>query len=424
MTDVNPLDTTQQHSLELQAARLLQRPEVLEAKNDAGRHWLEGVGAVRPELRVRFDDALEQIAFHGVLAAVNMDANHPQVHSTPHWAHTVSGVRIPATMGGVPNPDSVYRFIPVDAASSCVITGCFAKARPLVNEFSLVTKELRTLANLSGRDLEVDADGRFAITVDPRPVAGRSNHLQTTEGAVQILIRDTMNHWAAERPSRLHVRRTGGPPAALPLTDDVLAPLAAQSIRKHVTDFSGTNRLAFAQPGNTLKPPAIHRGAASTGGFLVTQAYSMGWFQLHENEALVVTAGTGGAAYLGVALSDFWTITRDCTQHTVSFNTQQAVANADGSYTFVVAVHDPGVHNWLDPDGSPDGVIFARWAGFDPDRLPEANPTIDATVVTLDRLGSVLPAATRMIDQLGRRHQLIARARAYAWRRAIGDSET
>jgi hypothetical protein len=327
-------------------------------------------------------------------------------------------------MGGVPNPDTVYRFIPVDTASSFVITGRFSKARPLVNDFSLVTKELQTLANLSGRDLEVDADGRFAITVDPRPAAGRSNHLQTTDGAVQVLIRDTMDDWAAERPSRLHAQRTSDPPAAAPLTDDALAPLAVQSIRKHINDFSGTNRRAFAQPVNTLKTPAIHGGAASTGGFLVTQAYSMGWFLLADDEALVVTAGTGGAAYLGVSLSDFWSITRDFTQHTVSFNKYQAAANADGSYTFVVAVQDPGVHNWLDPDGLNDGVIFARWAGFDPDRMSEANPTIDAMIVKLDRLARVLPAGTRMIDRPGRRQQLAGRAQAYAWRLAIGDPGT
>lgn len=419
--DENPLAAAEQAALELEALRLLDCPLVQQARDKAASQWRESVGLVSAEVEARFPEALEQAAFTGVLASLNLDASRPRVHSTSHWAHTVAGRRIPASLTVFPNPDAVYRYMPVEFASRYLVRGRFPGARPLINELSVLTREFKTVANLSGPDLAVEADGTFSITVDPRPPNGRRNHLQTTSEAVQILVRDVMADWAAERPSALAITRLDGPPAARTLSWEEMQGQAARSLREHVMGLIAVTRRALAGPANTLTNPAIRRGDASAGGALVTQAVSWGNFRLEENEALVLTVERGGAAYASVALSDLWSVTDDFTRRTSSFNHLQAIPDADGSYTFVLAAEDLGVHNWLDTGGSNAGVIFARWGGFDAARIAEAHPEIGARVVRLAELSSVLPAEAPVVDVDGRREQIMKRARDLAWRGKIGD---
>ena len=418
----NPLDTQDQRDLELQGVRMLKRAAVQESIAEIAAHWREAIyksipGPMQPALEQRFDESLEQVIFHGVVAGLNLDAGHPKVHSTPHWEHRINGVRIPGTMGGIPNPDAVYRFIPVDGEASFLVKGKFPKRQPLINEYSLVTKDFKTVGNISAAELKVSADGSFTITIDPKPANGRINHLQTTPDAVQLLIREMMADWSQEKSAFFEVERTGGAPVGSPKTDDELEPIVCQSLQKYVKDFIWASKLCLDKPANTLQSPEIYRGDASTGGFLVTQAYSMGRFFLEKGEALILSVELGGATYIVAPLSDYWSVTRDFTKHTVSYNITQATPDPDGSYSFVVAVEDPGVANWLDPEGVNEGLIFFRWAGFDPKRMAEANPRIATKVVKVSELAKNLPSGSPRADAAVRREQLAQRARDYAWRR-------
>lgn len=419
----NPLATAEQTALELEALGLLEYPRVQQARAEAAARWREVVGTVPPEIEAHFASALEQAAFTGVLASSNLDARRPRVHSTSHWAHTVADRSIPATMTVFPNPDAAYRFMPVEADSGYVLCGRFGRARPLINEFSVLTRELETVANLSGPDLVVEADGTFSITLDSRPAGGRRNHLQLTGEAAQVLVRDLLADWAAERPSALILSRMDGPPARPSLSGEALEAQAARSLHEHVSGLIAMTRLVLAGRANTLTRPVIPRprGEASVAGALVTQAGSWGNFRLEPSEALVLTLHFGGAAYASVALSDLWSVTDDVTCRTSSFNHTQAIQDVDGSYTFVLAATDPGVHNWLDTGGLDAGAVFARWAGFEPVRLAEANPSISTRLVKRSELPQFLPPETRRLDAAGRREQIAKRARDFAWRGKIGD---
>ncbi len=86
-----------------------------------------------------------------------------------------------------------------------------------------------------------------------------------------------------------------------------------------------------------------------------------GQFQLQPDEALVVTLDTLGAKYVGFQLTDPWAISTDYIEHQGSLNNHQAVPNADGTFTYVIAARDPGVANWLDTSGLADGFFQIRW---------------------------------------------------------------
>ena len=99
-----------------------------------------------------------------------------------------------------------------------------------------------------------------------------------------------------------------------------------------------------------------------------------------------------------------------------SLNSKQAAFNADGSFTCVVSLDDPGVHNWLDPDGLERGFLFIRWAGLDPDRVPERVPALETQLASTSELRSILPPETRWVDPKERARIQAERERDYALR--------
>lgn len=98
-------------------------------------------------------------------------------------------------------------------------------------------------------------------------------------------------------------------------------------------------------------------------------------------------------------------------------NRCQALPDPDGAYTFVLAMRDPGVHNWLDPTDMPEGILTLRWAEFATGR-PGPDLGVRSALVPLAELDAVLPAGVVRVDAAGRREQLERRAQSYAWRLA------
>src|SRR3546814_18421864 len=59
----------------------------------------------------------------------------------------------------------------------------------------------------------------------------------------------------------------------------------------------------------------------------------------------------GGADYIGFQITDPWTLRPETVLRISSLNKTQAKPNPDGSYTYVIALQDPGVANWIDTAG-------------------------------------------------------------------------
>ena len=98
--------------------------------------------------------------------------------------------------------------------------------------------------------------------------------------------------------------------------------------------------------------------------------------------------------------------------HTSSLNKAQSVANADGTYTYVLSKRDPGVHNWIDPCDLGEGILTLRMAEFPGDR-PTDDLSAKSRVVPLASLREALPTETRWVTAAERAEQLAARAVAY-----------
>ena len=341
------------------------------------------------------------------------------------------------------NPDTIYRFTPVNKTSEYVLTGRLYEGIPADTTFSVLEGLAGTTSTiLSLQDLDISEDGSFVITVSGEPAAhGQTNHLQLTSGSTLIAARNTLGDWNTEEPMELAVHRTSGPPNSLfaqlggfvflgSLVNDspfltslvsLIPPLAiAESnlvrgpLAATILLVRGANQqarymaLATTDPDTgELRAPNELTQPASNAEFLANQLQSNGYFQLADDQALVLTIEPGNSGFISVPVYNDWTITDDYWNQQTSLNSDQAVANPDGSYTMVVSIVDPLVANWISTGGLNQGLISMRFQNLDPDSMD--TPGVQSVVVKLEDLEDHLPATTVYLTPAERAAQLEAR---------------
>ncbi|APE14104.1 hypothetical protein BOH72_01550 [Mycobacterium sp. WY10] len=448
------LSTTDQLNAEQTVTQIANSPFVRLAKEVLKVGWwlaakknFAMVGGPDQENMAQLDQAITEYANQAAMEVLLLNSNAPkffqQVAPSHSWyLQNFSGTRI-----WYDNPDTIYRFVGVNNASSYVITGKFDGTLPADTNFSVLTGlNGDTADNINGKDLVLNADGSFTITVDSTPTApGQTNHLYLPPGTSLITTRNTLADWNTEEPMSLSILRVSGPPNSLfsqvggfaipvigPLVSgnplltslvSIIPPLPAprllQSVEAAVImlllGISGEDKYMGvatkdATTGQT-KAPNVFSDPDHNASFLATQLQSVGYFQLADDEALVLTIDPGKARYFSVPVTNDWTITNNYWDEQTSLNVSQSIENPDGTYTIVVSPSDPTVSNWVSTGGLNQGTISIRFQDFDP--LSTVDPTVSSQVVKIADLATVLPAGTVYVTPDQRADQIAERQLGY-----------
>jgi hypothetical protein len=414
-----PANSPEQARLEARAERIFQTASVQQAlgrlaeRLGADPHAAE-VGS--PE-RVHRD--AEEIAFGAVEDVLNQDTARPFLYWFYRPEHRSGGMRVPGSKYALSNPDTVFRYVPIDPGGRYVIRGRFGPRRSSYLSLHLgggqpgAEGESREIAVLFDSNLAVAKDGRFEVTVDARPSsAAGPNHIQTTPQANRLIVRDTLADWARELPTTLTVERIDTAAAPAARSDAGIAGDAVAAIdRAGGTVLAFRDRFFLAAPPNTLPVPAKH----PTGVWAVTLEAS---FALADDEALVFTLDRLHARYLGVQTADMLTGTIWPALRPSTLNAAQARPNRDGTITFVLAPSDPRVGNWIDTAGLAKGLIMVRWQGL-PTPLPDLSHGVRGVrVVRLAELPQALAPTAEPVPAGERSRQLARRRRDYQRRYA------
>jgi hypothetical protein len=387
--------------------------------------------------------AVDEYAMGAAFQQQILNSNDPTVVMQVAPPHTWYGQTVPGSRILYDNPDTIYRFMGVNAASSYVIKGQFTGDRPADTTFSVLTGlSGNTASVLGGHALVVDLDGSFTVTVSRDAAApGQPNHLQLTNDSTLIATRNTLSDWGTEVPMTLSIERVGGPPNSLfsqlggfaipgigplvvgnpllttlvslipPMADPppllrgaIAAVIMALGIQREATYMSVAT--TDSQTGQQI-PPNVLKNPTRNAEFLATQLQSAGYFQLADDETLVVTIDPGSAGYFVLPVTNDWTISKDYWNQQTSLNDSQAIANSDGTYTLVIAKTDPGVANWVSTGGLNQGTISMRFQDLDPDSTDL--PTVSSQVVSLDQLPLAVPMGTVYYTAQQRAEQLMTR---------------
>jgi hypothetical protein len=456
---VSPLGTPEQTAAEATATRTAHSLPVLAMKGVLGLAWrfigareYSQVGGPDKANIGLLGNAVDEWAMASAFQSMILNSNDPvivtQVAPPHHWY----GIDTGGSRVLYDNPDTIYRFVGVNYASQYVITGRMPEQDPKASFSVLTGLTGTTAAVLDAAHLKVSPDGTFVITVSGEPAQpGQQNHLQITPDTTLIAIRDTLSDWNTEDPMSLSIQRTAGPPKSLfgqfgGFAIPGIGPLVVQSpfltalvslipplptvppiVRGTITSllmlrgFSEEAKyikVATTDPvTGKPKAPNVFTDPATNASFLATQLQSAGYFQLADDQALVLTIAPNNAGYFVAPVTNDWTITDNYWSRQTSLNNAQATSNPDGTYTLVVSPAEPvladgtSVGNWISTGGLNQGTMAIRFQSIDPN--DPVKPTVSSQVVPLSDLASVLPAGTVTLTPAERAAQLAARGAGF-----------
>jgi hypothetical protein len=219
-----------------------------------------------------------------------------------------------------------------------------------------------TGATLHEERMHIDDDGTFELIISQNEHPG--NWLQSEADTRTLAIRQTFLDKANQEHAVLHIERldsSGAPPA----------PLSAEHLY-HSLLYAGFYVKGVAAIGTewatrqALWPNVFTDEAelAETDKFKDPQIkWHQAYFDLADDEALVVEFMPPACEYWMIALHNHWMETLDYTNHQITLNCDSAVLEPDGSARFIVSKSDPGLPNWLDTAGHSKGTVGVRWVG-------------------------------------------------------------
>ena len=307
-------------------------------------------------------------AYRGLLYAMigSIKAGALQSHDFPRVMRAVDWT----SKSGLDNPDNNYYVALLDDTGTYRLSGNRGTTEQLI--FQLVIGQpgvgkAGTSTNVSvlyDSDLRTDPEGNFDIIISPERPPDADNWMLNAPGAESLLVRFTHVDWGTEADSPLYIERLDRPrqfPAPLDEPSMVRGlERAAEALHDKTASW-----LALAERMQTLVPTNSLHTLRMTPGGLKGQYSAFGNWDLQPDEALLIEFDHSGAPYMGIQLGSPWFVSLDYENHTSTLNQHQLNCPEGGSDCYaVIAGFDPGVANWLDTAGHPEGVIFIRWQGL------------------------------------------------------------
>lgn len=405
---INPVANPGQFAAEADVIAMWGDDRIKQARAQVELLFAKGYGdRMPPDTRPLLGAFCDEFMTNWLFKAAASDAQHPRFVRDFMPAYTWHGQDVPGARTGGDNPDNCYRLAGIEHGTAYRIIGRVLESKPANTTFTLTGNfgTSITIKTLEDHELEIDEDGRFEITIDDRPAAGRRNHMTTQPHVKFLFVRDSMMDWARETPLDLSIERLG---------DSTAAPIDHEEmVRRTVKHALGDVYLYFwfqnvwsGMTPNTMTSPQINRG---TGG-LVTQGLSNGSIELGADDAAVIEYDPAGACYAAIQLTEWLYRSLDYQRMQSSLTAAQSVIDTDGMIRLVVARRDPGVWNWLDTGGQQRVFSILRWQ-----RMRADGPALQASLrlTKIDRLREELPAATRWVEPTERAEQLATRIAAY-----------
>jgi hypothetical protein len=363
---------------------------------EAGRWALAFPQPDHPELRAEGFRYLLGLVASGLLQAGALaDPDRPRFVRNPDSQ----------TKWGAENADNQYLWARIRPDAAYRIHG----VRESAFDFLIEVKEgymqlghAKNYATLSAHELAVEADGRFEILLAARRPAGHAgNFLALHPDARHVGVRQYFLDWAKESPARFWIERVGPVEPAPPLSPARMAELldAAGTWTLDTARFWGdwVSDLRASWREGQIAPARSFAGGADD------IVYGNDWWKLGAGDALVIECEVPDARYWAFQLCDAWFRTFEYGLRQTSLNGTQLHVDPDGRFRVVIAHEDPGVPNWLDACGHPEGMLQYRfvWARSRP------QPTLQR--VALAELRSRLPAGHPRVSAEARRRTLAER---------------
>jgi len=333
--------------------------ELIELIRDSDSQFLEGPRAV--------DDvsALEGYRWLTEILQVALDC---YLWADPERPSLVSIVGPTKKFGG-DNADAFYRFAPLDPRRSYRVRGWCGDAVYLSLSVyggpSDGRWSERIVATLNDRDMRIDDDGHFTVTLSASPRPG--NWMKLEDDAVALVTRDYLIDPVHGRKASWEIHALE--PAPPPRVSDADLARRFRAAATFLRDMLKITPLPF-DPSKWNQIDEPYPVPQRTYGWAAGDAaYAMGSFELEDDQALILEGVAPRCVFWNLCLWNPYLQTYDYRYERVTINGGQLRYERDGSWRIAVAARDPGLPNWVSTAGHRRGRIWFRW--FLPDGLPK-----------------------------------------------------
>ncbi|WP_176594272.1 hypothetical protein [Sphingobium sp. EM0848] len=336
----------------------------------------------------------------GLLAQAWDFAEQLNMLGTPYFSRGAGVEGLP----GLYNPDNLYRSALLEPGGAYRIYGRRGTHADLsfqiIDQYPIVGLG-KNLAVIRPDDMGARPGEDFEFYLGGTPRAGR-NWFAMPDHSAAILVRQSFGDWR-ETPTSLYIERLD-----VPAPRSYQSPFAQAAAALHqATKLWVDGYVPEIQRNTMVNALPAPRPSATDSGGLGGQMSVMARYRISKGEVLLISVRKADVTYQGIQLGDPWFVTPNTVEHQVSLTARQAHVDDDGMIRFVISLDDPGVPNWLDPAGNPEGYIFMRWQGI---RTPlKAGDAPTAHLLSLASLRQALPANSPTINSAERRKQLAER---------------
>jgi hypothetical protein len=279
---------------------------------------------------------------------------------------------------GADNPDNCYQTASISGKYEYRLFGTPGTVHYLgIGTYSPGLDGRDTHGYLERQDLELAPDGSVEILLSCEKKPG--NWLRMEPNTRTLLIRQTFLDRANEAVADLRIERIGGdePTPLTPRRLDRGLRTAGAFAAGYAKMFAGWAEGLRKRP-NEL--PEFDPAAAAASGGDPNIRYYNGYWELGDDEALVIEVTPPACDYWNIQLNNYWMESLDYRYFGIHLNKHSARYRDDGSVRIAIAHVDPGVDNWLDTAGHRLGTMTLRWVGA------KEHPTPKTRVVKLSEL--------------------------------------
>lgn len=251
----------------------------------------------------------------------------------------------------------------------------------------------------SASELEVGPDGSLELVVSGTEHDG--NWLPMGAGTRRIQVRQIFTDWSTQEPGWWSIER-------LDRVADYPAELTPERMAAQLDEIGAWVEHSATYWNDYVRDVrdrvahnAIEAPGAQEGGGLAIR-YGFGWWDLEPGQGLAITFPDPPARYWSLQpYNPGWFEVLDYRNRLTTLNGAQAEVE-DGVVRIVLSATDPGVPNWIDTEGHPEGQLIYRWIWAD-----ESAPSVAPACEVVDVSGAA---------PLDRTEALVARRAAVAKR--------
>lgn len=274
------------------------------------------------------------------------------------------------------NPNSIYFDAPASAEYQYTISGNISGAT-----YTSFTVEVARGTAASGKlgavkndkHFDIAADGSYEIIVSakkPKSARAQKNWLPLAENAVSITTRhyyETVENVSADRLKHIPIlieNQNDPGPRPKPTDESVAQNIMRATHWLKATVFPPNEARSphwVSRVPNQFSMPKLDDSNLNIGYAAKDNTYLMSWFELEEDEALIIRGEWPDCRFANIVLQNLFMQTLNYMERQISVNRKQTQVDDSGRFELIVAHKDPGKPNWLDTEGRRRGVVFCRY---------------------------------------------------------------